>query len=61
MADVIQKIISGNDIKNGSAVITADKRGNYQSITPDILENQSLTVTEAKYTTRFDDPSYYSN
>lgn len=61
MSDVIQKIITANDVKNGSTVITADKRGNYQHIVPDILENQSLTPVESKYSVRFDDVNYYNN
>jgi hypothetical protein len=59
MADVVQKIISGNDIQQGSAVSHVTKTGNVHSLLPDITNAISITDTEAKWTNRFDDIDYY--
>lgn len=61
MADVVQKVISANVVKNGSALATVNKQGTTQTVDPEILTDDSLTRTENRLTGRFDDTSYYSS
>lgn len=61
MADSVQKSISANDIKNGSAVIKTGVT-EFQTVDagpPDIAD-RSLTQIENKLTDRHDDPQYYT-
>jgi hypothetical protein len=53
MADVIQKVISANDIVQGAAVVAADKFGNYQNVDPQITKAVNTDDVETKYTERF--------
>lgn len=47
MADILKKIISGNAIQNGSAVVTANKAGNSSTNTLPSKFNQTFGVTES--------------
>ena len=60
MADVIKKIISGNDIKNGSCV-TVDNMGNTSATTPTLNSTTTVSRIESSLTNRFDDPDYYGS
>jgi len=66
MADVMVKVISANDIKNGSATIHVDKFGTSQQLdvsSPNVSGiNQAPNPSGAlsKYTNRFDDITYYT-
>lgn len=60
MADVAQKCISNNPIKNGDAVVWVSKTGTIQKVDPQLNKVTDVTDIEAKYTNRFDDPNYYS-
>jgi hypothetical protein len=59
MADVMQKAIIANDIRNGSALAGVDKKGNKQVLVPSINIVPTAASVEAEYTNRFDDVSYY--
>ncbi len=60
MADVAQKCISNNPIKNGDAVVWVSKTGTIQKVDPQLNKVTDVSVIEAKYTNLFDDPNYYS-
>ena len=47
MADILKKIISGNAIQNGSAVVTANKAGNSSQNTLPPRFNETIGVTDA--------------
>jgi hypothetical protein len=59
MANDITLAISGNPIKNGSAVVTCSPAGEYSVNDDDALSTPTITTIQAKYDNRFDDPSYY--
>lgn len=61
MADVIQKAITGNSIKNGSSTAGVDKKGNKQVLNPDIIKAVDVTGVDARYDGRFDDIRYYTS
>lgn len=58
MADVYQKCITANNIKNNSVISTVSKNGVIQSKQ---RGKNELTDLDAKLTDRFDDVSYYNN
>jgi len=59
MANDIAKAISGNNIKNGSIVTNTLFTGQYKTYNYYVKNTPTLTDIQAKYTDRFDDPSYY--
>lgn len=61
MADVLQKIIGGNDFKNGTAVVSVDKLGVIANHTLNTVFNQTsqIPVQSGILDTRFDDIGYY--
>ena len=61
MADVLQKVIDGNDIKNGTAVVSIDKLGVITNHIVDTTNNQTTQVIlqSGILDTRFDDIGYY--
>lgn len=61
MADVLQKVISGNGIKNGTAVVSVDKLGVVTNHTLNTVFNQTAQVIAQSglLDTRFDDVGYY--
>ena len=61
MADVLQKVIGGNDIKNGTAVVSIDKLGVITNHIVDTTNNQTSQVISQSgiLDTRFDDVGYY--
>lgn len=62
MADVLQKIISGNAIKNGTAVVSVDKLGVVSNHTVNTVFNKTTEILTQSgvLDTRFDDPRYYT-
>jgi len=59
MANDIQKAISENPIKNGSAVTTTTFTGVYNTYNYYVKNTPAIETIEDKYDHRFDDPSYY--
>lgn len=57
MADDIQKVITANAVKNGTAVLRVDDLGN--KIVDDTYV-KNYVVASDKYDNRFDDYHYYS-
>lgn len=61
MADVAQKCITANDIKNNSKVHYVTKGGTIVTSQDGTNRVTSVADLETKYTGRFDDPTYYTN
>jgi hypothetical protein len=59
MANDITKAISANDLKNGTAIVTCSRTGNYSVLDTYVNNAPSLTDIQDKYDNRFDDPAYY--
>jgi len=59
MADVVQKVISGNDIQQGSAVSHVTQTGNIHNLLPNITNAISISDAETQWTSRFDDTEFY--
>lgn len=62
MADVLQKSITSNDLKNGTIVVSTNKFGTLTNHVVDPKINQTETVLNQSgvLDTRFDDTTYYS-
>jgi hypothetical protein len=62
MPDVIQKVISANDYKNGSVVVSVDKLGvvTNHTINPKINQTSQIPTQSGILDNRFDDVRYYS-
>lgn len=60
MANDIQLSISGNAIKNGSAVVSCSQLGIYSSMDDEALNTPVISDIQDKYDERFDDPRYYA-
>jgi pyrimidine operon attenuation protein/uracil phosphoribosyltransferase len=62
MADVLKKVITGNDFKNGTAVVSIDKLGVVTNHTLDTAFNQisQITVQSGVLDSRLDDVRYYT-
>ena len=59
--DVVTNVVSGNEtIKNASCVVYCFRTGAYQSIESDFQRSFTYGELEDKYTTRFDNISYYN-
>jgi len=59
MANDITVAISGNDIKNGTLIVSATMTGEYSLSNVYVNNSPTLAEIESKYDDRFDDPSYY--
>ena len=59
MANDIQKSVSANEIKNGSAVVSCTFTGEYSVLNTYVKNTPVIADIQAKYDARFDDPSYY--
>jgi hypothetical protein len=59
MADVVQKIISGNDIQQGSAISHVTQTGNIHNVVPNVTNAINISDAETKWTSRFDDTEFY--
>jgi len=54
------QIAKAGVIKNGTAVVYADKLGNSQTEDTHVSNKPAIADIELKYDDRFDDPSYYT-
>ena len=61
MADVAQKCIAVNDVKNNSRINWLTKDGIYQSEQRGINRYADPSDLDTKYTNRFDDITYYTS
>lgn len=59
MANDINKIISANPIKNGTALVSCTRTGEYSTLDTNVKNSPVIADIEAKYDARFDDPAYY--
>jgi hypothetical protein len=59
MANDITKAISSNPIKNGTLIVSYTPTGEYGLSNNYVKNTPTISDIEAKYDTRFDDPSYY--
>lgn len=59
MANDITVAISGNDIKNGTLIVSTTMTGEYSLSNVYVNNNPTIAEIESKYDDRFDDPSYY--
>lgn len=59
MANDIAKAVSANAIKNGTTITTTTFTGYYNTLNTYVKNTPVITDIQAKYTDRFDDPSYY--
>lgn len=57
--DVIQKIYSGNAVRNGSAVVGCSKEGDIYSLPPVKNVQTNVVYVEGKLTNRFDDADFF--
>lgn len=58
--DVVQKVISANDLNNGAALVHNQKNGTYQTLDAENKRNGSLDAVESVLTSRFDESTYYT-
>lgn len=59
MANDIQAAVSGVVIKNGSALVSCTKTGEYSILDTYVQNSPTIADIQNKYDARFDDPSYY--
>lgn len=59
MANDIKIAVSGQPIKNGTALVSCTKTGEYSAVDTYVLNTPTISDIEAKFDNRFDDPSYY--
>ena len=59
MANDINKAISANPIKNGSALVSCTKTGEYSTLDSSVKNSPTISDIQSKYDSRFDDPAYY--
>lgn len=61
MANDINKAISANPIKNGTAVVSCKVTGptSKDLLNSSVKNTPTIGEIEAKYDNRFDDPAYY--
>lgn len=60
MANDISIIVSGQPIKNGTAVVSTTFTGEYSTLDTYVLNSPTIEEIQDKYDTRFDDPRYYT-
>jgi len=61
MADVLQKIIDGNEFKNGTAVVSIGVLGliNNHILDTEFNQTSQIPIQSGVLDTRFDDTDYY--
>lgn len=59
MSNDIQLAVSNVAIKNGTALVSCTRTGEYSVINTYVKNTPAIGDIEAKYDNRFDDPSYY--
>jgi len=60
MANDIVIAVSGEAIKNGTAVVSTTPTGRYSTLNTSVLNTPVIADIQAKYDDRFDDPRYYT-
>lgn len=60
MSDVFQLVKSGQPLRNGSIVTSADQLGNIQKINP-LKERNVIAAQSGVLDNRFDDKTYYTS
>lgn len=60
MANDIQKSVSANPIKNGTAVVSCTFTGEYSTLDTYVKNTPVIADIESKYDNRFDDITYYT-
>jgi len=60
MANDIQKSISANPIKHGTAVVSCTFTGEYGTLNTVVQNIPTISDIENKYDNRFDDITYYT-
>lgn len=60
MANDIALAVSGNPIKNGTAIIYVDQLGNLETNNNYVYNKPTINDIQSKYDARFDDPRYYT-
>lgn len=60
MANDIQAAVSGVVVKNGTAIVSCTRTGEYSTIDTYVLNTPTIADIEAKYDGRFDEPRYYT-
>jgi len=59
MANDIQNVNDGEDIKHGISIVSTPGTG-YDTLETDVINIPDIDTIEDKYDDRFDDTSYYS-
>jgi hypothetical protein len=59
MANDIAKAVSANELKNGTAIVTCSRTGEYSELNTYVKNTPTITDIQDKYDNRFDDPAYY--
>ena len=60
MANDIQAAISGEPVKNGTALVSCTRTGEYSTIETYVKNSPTISDIQSKYDARFDEPRYYS-
>jgi hypothetical protein len=60
MANDIQAAVSGEPVKNGTALVSCTRTGEYSTIETYVKNSPTITDIESKYDARFDEPRYYA-
>lgn len=60
MANDIQAAISGNLVKNGTAVVSTTFTGEYSTLDTYVINTPTIANIQSKYTDRFDEVTYYT-
>lgn len=60
MAIDIQTAVSGQVVKNGTALVSCTRTGEYSTIETYVKNTPTMSDIESKYDARFDEPRYYS-
>jgi hypothetical protein len=60
MANDIQAAVSGVVVKNGTALVSCTKTGEYSTIETYVSNTPTIAEIQNQYDSRFDEPRYYS-
>jgi hypothetical protein len=60
MANDIQAAVSGEPVKNGTALVSCTRTGEYSTIETYVKNSPTISDIQSKYDARFDEPRYYS-
>lgn len=60
MANDIQIALSGQLIKNGTAVVSCTRTGEYSTLDTSVINTPAISDIQSKYDSRFDEITYYT-